>query len=145
MTDLTVDEILTVTAAAAVVVCGLLPWYALSASGLTGLDDQVLAGRPGRRDRVLATVDGAYRSLSWAAVAVALPARACRRRWLVRSASRLGGGPGRGRHRARRTPDPRLPADRAAASSGLAAIGATLVAVLALAAEGRARPASPGC
>ena len=73
MTDLTVDQIFAVTAAVAVVVCGLLPWYALSASGLTGLDDQVLAGRPGRRDHVLATVDVAYRSLSWAAVAVALP------------------------------------------------------------------------
>jgi len=86
VTDLTVDEILTVTAAAAVVVCGLLPWYALSASGLTGLDDQVLAGRPGRRDHVLATVDGAYRSLSWAAVAVALPL-GLSAAWLVRSAS----------------------------------------------------------
>lgn len=67
------DHTLAVTAAVAVVVCGLLPWYALSASGLTGLDDQVLAGRPGRRDRVLRTVDEAYRALSWSAVAVALP------------------------------------------------------------------------
>ena len=83
------DEILAVTAAVSVVVCGLLPWYALSASGLTGLDDQVLAGRPGRRDHVLATVDGAYRSLSWAAVAVALPlglsaaGSSARERWAV--------------------------------------------------------------
>jgi hypothetical protein len=67
------DRTLAVTAAVAVVVCGLLPWYAMSASGLTGLDDQVLAGRPGRRDHVLRTVDKAYRALSWSAVAVALP------------------------------------------------------------------------
>ncbi len=67
------EQLLAVTAAAATVICGLLPWYALSASGLTGLDDQVLAGRPSRRRHVLRTVDEAYRSLSWSAVAVALP------------------------------------------------------------------------
>lgn len=67
------DGALAVTAAAAVVVGGLLPWYALSSSGLTGLDDQVLTGRPARRDQVLRTVDDAYRALSWTAVAAALP------------------------------------------------------------------------
>ena len=84
VTTLSTDQLLAVTAAVSVVVCGLLPWYALSASGLTGLDDQVLAGRPGRRDHVLATVDLAYRSLSWAAVAVALPLGLAAA-WLVRS------------------------------------------------------------
>ncbi|WP_375425311.1 EsaB/YukD family protein [uncultured Friedmanniella sp.] len=59
------------TAVAASVVCGLLPWYALSSSGLSGLDDQVLAGRPSRRSSALRTVGDAYHSLSWSAVAVA--------------------------------------------------------------------------
>jgi len=58
---------------AAAVVCGLLPWYALSSSGLTGLDDEVVAGRLGDRGRVLRTVEDAYASLSWSAVAVVLP------------------------------------------------------------------------
>jgi hypothetical protein len=70
---LDLDEVLAVSAAAAAVVCGLLPWYALSTSGLTGLDDQVLAGRPSRRRHVLQTVDEAYRTMSWSVVAVALP------------------------------------------------------------------------
>ena len=56
-----------------VVVCGLLPWYAMSASGLTGLDDQVVDGRRGRRDEVLVTVSEAYRTLTWATFAVAGP------------------------------------------------------------------------
>lgn len=70
---LPVDHALALTGVASVVVCGLLPWYALSSSGLTGLDDQVLAGRPGRRAGVVRTVDEAYRVLGWATVAVAVP------------------------------------------------------------------------
>ena len=62
-----------VGAVLAVVVCGLLPWYAMSASGLTGLDDQVVDGRRGRRDEVLVTVTDAYRTLTWATFAVAGP------------------------------------------------------------------------
>ena len=62
-----------VGAVVTVVVCGLLPWYAMSASGLTGLDDQVVEGRRGRRDEVLVTVTDAYRTLTWATVAVAGP------------------------------------------------------------------------
>lgn len=62
-----------VVAVVAAVICGLLPWYAMSASGLTGLDDQVVEGRLRRRDAVLHTVDGAYRTLSWATAAVAAP------------------------------------------------------------------------
>ncbi|MET0590293.1 MAG: EsaB/YukD family protein [Naasia sp.] len=57
----------------AVLVCGLLPWYAMSASGLTGLDDQVVEGRLRRRDSVLVTVDTAYRTLTWATFAVSVP------------------------------------------------------------------------
>ena len=66
-------EAAAVTAAVAVVVCGLLPRVALAASGLTGLDDQVLEGHPRRRDDVTLTVNEAYRVLSWATVAVAIP------------------------------------------------------------------------
>lgn len=57
----------------AVTVAGLLPWFAMSASGLTGLDDQVIEGRSRRRDVVLAAVDDAYRALSWSTWAVAAP------------------------------------------------------------------------
>lgn len=70
---LTSEHALVIGAVVAVVVCGLLPWYALSASGLTGLDDQVLAGRPSRRNDVLNTVGAAYRTLSWSTVALAVP------------------------------------------------------------------------
>ncbi|QGN34633.1 EsaB/YukD family protein [Microlunatus sp. Gsoil 973] len=64
---------LAVDAVLAGIGCGLLPWYALTASGLTGLDDQVMSGRPGRRGQVLRTVDDAYRSLTWSTWAVAAP------------------------------------------------------------------------
>lgn len=62
-----------VAAALAAVGCGVLPWYALATSGLTGLDDQVMSGAPGRRAQVLRTVDDAYRSLTWSTWAVAVP------------------------------------------------------------------------
>lgn len=62
-----------VTAAVAVVVCGVLPRIALASSGLTGLDDQVLEGLPRPRDQVTVTVNDAYRVLSWATGAVAVP------------------------------------------------------------------------
>lgn len=63
----------TITAVVAVVACGLLPWYAMSASGLTGLDDQVVEGRLKRRDEVVVTVTSAYRTLTWATAATAIP------------------------------------------------------------------------
>jgi type VII secretion integral membrane protein EccD len=66
-------EATAVTAAVAVVVCGVLPRLALAASGLTGLDDSVLEGKPRRRDDVTLTVHDAYRLLGWATVAVAVP------------------------------------------------------------------------
>jgi type VII secretion integral membrane protein EccD len=61
------------TAVVSVVVCGVLPRLALVASGLTGLDDQVVEGHPRRRDEVSLTVNDAYRVLSWVTFAVALP------------------------------------------------------------------------
>jgi type VII secretion integral membrane protein EccD len=68
-----VPQAAAVTAALSVVVCGVLPRLALSASGLTGLDDQVVEGHPRRRDEVWLTVNDAYRLLSWITFAVALP------------------------------------------------------------------------
>jgi type VII secretion integral membrane protein EccD len=62
-----------ITAAVAVVACGVLPRLALGASGLTGLDDQVVEGHPRRRDEVTLTVNEAYRLLSWVTFAVAIP------------------------------------------------------------------------
>lgn len=57
----------------AALMCGLLPWYAMNSSGLTGLDDLVIAGRLTHRAAVLTTVNDAYRSLTWSTVAVAVP------------------------------------------------------------------------
>ena len=67
------EQAAAVTAAVAVVVCGVLPRLALAASGLTGLDDQVVEGHPRRRDDVSLTVNEAYRLLSWVTFAVAIP------------------------------------------------------------------------
>jgi type VII secretion integral membrane protein EccD len=67
------EEAAAVTAAAAVVVCGVLPRLALAASGLTGLDDQVVEGHPRRREDVSLTVNDAYRLLGWVSFAVAIP------------------------------------------------------------------------
>jgi type VII secretion integral membrane protein EccD len=67
------EQAAAITAAVAVVVCGVLPRLALAASGLTGLDDQVVEGQPRRRDDVSLTVNEAYRLLSWMIFAVALP------------------------------------------------------------------------
>ncbi|TFC95938.1 MULTISPECIES: EsaB/YukD family protein [Cryobacterium] len=68
----TVDGAVGVTGVVAAVACGMLPWYAMSAAGLTGLDDQVSGGRPKPRDAVLLTVTEAYRGLTWSTAAVAL-------------------------------------------------------------------------
>jgi len=71
--DLPTEQAAAITAAVAVVVCGILPRLALAASGLTGLDDQVVEGHPRRRDDVSLTVNDAYRLLSWVTFAVAIP------------------------------------------------------------------------
>jgi type VII secretion integral membrane protein EccD len=67
------EAVAAITAAVAVVACGILPRLALAASGLTGLDDQVVQGRPRRRDEVTLTVNEAYRLLSWMTFAVGIP------------------------------------------------------------------------
>ena len=59
-------------AVVAVVACGLLPWWAMTSSGLTGLDDAALDGAAPQRTRVRTTLDEAYRGLTWSAVAVAV-------------------------------------------------------------------------
>ncbi|GAA4264460.1 EsaB/YukD family protein [Frondihabitans peucedani] len=66
-----VAEAAAIVAVVAVVGVGLVPWYAMSASGLTGLDDQVMTGRLADREGVLTTVGGAYRTLTWTTFAVA--------------------------------------------------------------------------
>ena len=71
LTPMTTGEADGVLATVAVVVVGLVPWYAMSLSGLTGLDDQVITGRLARREVVLTTVDRAYRTLTWATFGVA--------------------------------------------------------------------------
>lgn len=60
-----------VVAALTAVAAGLLPWYAMVSSGLTGLDDQALDGQEPASDRVHHTLDDAYRALTWTTVAVA--------------------------------------------------------------------------
>lgn len=72
LAGLTRDEAAGVASLVGVAVLGLLPAYAMGASGLTGLDDQVLTGRLAPRGTVLRTLDRAYRALSWATVAVAV-------------------------------------------------------------------------
>jgi type VII secretion integral membrane protein EccD len=66
-------EVAAIVGVAAAVICGMLPWYAMNSSGLTGIDDLVIAGKLTNRETVLATVNDAYRSLTWSTVAVALP------------------------------------------------------------------------
>ncbi|MCU1527661.1 MAG: hypothetical protein JWP75_1424 [Frondihabitans sp.] len=60
-----------IVATIAIVGVGLVPWYAMSASGLTGLDDQVMTGRLAERSDVLTTVGDAYRTLTWTTFATA--------------------------------------------------------------------------
>jgi len=63
-------EVDALVACVAVVAGGLLPWYAMAASGLTGLDDAV--GAVQARTRVRVTLDEAHRALTWSTLAVAL-------------------------------------------------------------------------
>jgi hypothetical protein len=63
-----------ITAVALVAAVGLIPWYAMSSSGLTGLDDQIVEGTKRKRDEVLLSVTGAYRTMTWAAAGLAIPA-----------------------------------------------------------------------
>ncbi|MDC7121723.1 EsaB/YukD family protein [Cellulomonas fimi] len=63
-----------VVAVVAVIACGLLPWWAMTASGLTGLDDAALDGTPPRRPAVRLALGDAYAGLTWSTVAVAVAA-----------------------------------------------------------------------
>lgn len=62
---------------AAAIASGVVPWFALAAAGLTGLDDEVVAGRLRSRRTVLSTADEAYRTLSWSTVAAAVVLALC--------------------------------------------------------------------
>ena len=64
-------EVDALVAAVAGVACGLLPWCAMAASGLTGRDDAVLDAAAART-RTRVTLDEAYRGLTWSTLAVAL-------------------------------------------------------------------------
>ena len=65
------DRAAALGASAAVLVSGLLPRYAATAAGLTGLDDQVVEGRHRLRAEVQASVDRAYAALTWSTFGVA--------------------------------------------------------------------------
>ncbi|MEO6310228.1 MAG: hypothetical protein ABIO33_06045, partial [Leifsonia sp.] len=52
---------------------GFLPWYAMAASGLTGLDDQVIDGKFALRSQVKLTLAQAYSTLTWTTIALAVP------------------------------------------------------------------------
>lgn len=60
-----------------VLVLGLLPGFAMAASGLTGLDDRVVEGTRVSRTRVLGAVETVHRALTWATVAAAVPVAVC--------------------------------------------------------------------
>lgn len=60
-------------AIAGVALLGLLPGIAMTASGLTGLDDRVVEGERVSRPAVERAVDGTHRALTWATVAIVLP------------------------------------------------------------------------
>ncbi len=62
-----------ITGVLAIFGIGLMPWYAMTASGLTGLDDQVIGGVLAERVQVTQTLHQAYATLSWATAALALP------------------------------------------------------------------------
>lgn len=66
------DVAAAVVAALALLVLGLLPGYAMTAAGLTAIDDAVLDGALPARERVRRSLDDAYRGLSWSAAAVAI-------------------------------------------------------------------------
>ncbi|MEE6286659.1 EsaB/YukD family protein [Georgenia sp. MJ173] len=63
-----------IVAAITAIAAGLLPWYAMTSSGLTGLDDQALDGDPPATAEVRTSIDDAYRVLTWSTVAVAITA-----------------------------------------------------------------------
>ncbi|MCL2455460.1 MAG: hypothetical protein FWD18_09235 [Micrococcales bacterium] len=66
-----------VGAAGAVLVVGLAPGFAMTASGLAGLDDRLVTGESTPRAPARTTVDAAYRSLTWVTVAAATVAGVC--------------------------------------------------------------------
>lgn len=66
------SRVAAVVAVACVVLLGLLPMVALSASGVHRLDDATIEGRRSERAAVVSTVEEAYRTLTWFTIAVAV-------------------------------------------------------------------------
>ncbi|MFV0428717.1 MAG: EsaB/YukD family protein [Arachnia sp.] len=62
-----------VTVAGETLVIGLLPALALTMSGLTGLDDQIVAGARARRERAAILARDAFATLGWLVVGIAVP------------------------------------------------------------------------
>uniref|UniRef100_UPI0037DC6F01 hypothetical protein n=1 Tax=uncultured Microbacterium sp. TaxID=191216 RepID=UPI0037DC6F01 len=60
-----------VTGVIAAFATGPLPWIALSAAGLTDLDQRAADGAPPARSRAFAAIDEAYAALTWSVGAVA--------------------------------------------------------------------------
>ncbi len=76
LTPLPSASVPAVIALAAVVAIGLLPAFALSASGLARLDDAAIAGSLPSRGAVAASLDDAYAELGWAGAALSVLAGA---------------------------------------------------------------------
>jgi hypothetical protein len=66
------DEVWGVVGMASVAALGLVPAWAMSASGLTGLDDFAAAGERVGRRLVADSLDAAYRTVSWCVAGLAV-------------------------------------------------------------------------
>jgi len=74
LTGVSTTRMCGVVAVVCVIVLGVIPGWALSASGLTGLDDFSSTGGQTGRDKVILTIAQAYRIVSWSSVAVTVTA-----------------------------------------------------------------------
>lgn len=60
-----------------VVVLGITPGIAMTAAGLTGLDDRLVTGQDTARTEAQVSVDAAYRSLTWLTITAVVVAATC--------------------------------------------------------------------
>jgi hypothetical protein len=60
-----------------VIALGIAPGVAMTASGLTGLDDRLVTGQDAARTEARITVDAAYRSLTWLTITTVVVAATC--------------------------------------------------------------------
>lgn len=61
---------MTIVAISVVLVLGILQWWAMTTSGLTGLDDLVISGKLSDRNRVRDRVEVTYSTLTWSVIAL---------------------------------------------------------------------------